>query len=83
MFLSNLRNMLKVQIGNLLVRIRKIHVRILLLSLFFVLLSIVFFYRLFQLQIIRGEEYLNSFQLKIQREVAISPSRGNIYDPRA
>ncbi|MBO5564092.1 MAG: penicillin-binding protein [Lachnospiraceae bacterium] len=72
--------MLKVQIGNLLVRIRKIHVRILLLSLFFVLLSIVFFYRLFQLQIIRGEEYLNSFQLKIQREVAISPSRGNIYD---
>lgn len=37
-------------------------------------------YRLFQLQIINGENYLNNFQLRIRREVTIPSTRGNIYD---
>lgn len=37
-------------------------------------------YRLFQLQIVNGENYLNNFQLRIRREVTIPSTRGNIYD---
>lgn len=37
-------------------------------------------YRLFQLQIINGENYLNNFQLRIRREMTIPSTRGNIYD---
>ena len=74
------KELLKIRLHDLLQRIRKVNLRVLILSAFFVLCAAVFFYRLFQLQIIRGEDYLNSFQLKIQREVAINPSRGNIYD---
>lgn len=36
--------------------------------------------RLFVLQIVDGEEYLNNFQLKILRERSISSTRGNILD---
>ncbi|WP_029321405.1 penicillin-binding transpeptidase domain-containing protein [Butyrivibrio sp. AE3004] len=37
-------------------------------------------YRLFFLQIIKGETYLDSFQLKIMKEKSIPAARGNIYD---
>ena len=36
--------------------------------------------RLFYLQIINGEETLEEFTLKIQKERTINSSRGNIYD---
>lgn len=37
-------------------------------------------YRCFDLQIIHGEEYLNSFQLKVKKERTVDAPRGNIYD---
>lgn len=37
-------------------------------------------YRIFQLQIVRGEEFFNDFQLGITRERTISATRGNILD---
>ncbi|WP_026494688.1 penicillin-binding transpeptidase domain-containing protein [Butyrivibrio sp. WCD3002] len=37
-------------------------------------------YRLFYLQIINGERYLDTFQLKIMKEKSIAATRGNIYD---
>lgn len=37
-------------------------------------------YRCFDLQIVHGEEYLNSFQLKIKKERTLDAPRGNIYD---
>ncbi|MBD5547492.1 MAG: penicillin-binding protein [Lachnospiraceae bacterium] len=36
--------------------------------------------RIFDLQIVHGEEYLDSFQMKIMREQTIKGSRGCIYD---
>ncbi len=43
-------------------------------------LGVVLIYRLFTLQIIDGESYLNEFTLKIRKERSIASSRGNIYD---
>ena len=37
-------------------------------------------YRLFELQIISGESYLESFQLRIEKTKDIQATRGNIYD---
>ena len=37
-------------------------------------------YRLFDLQIINGESYLESFQLRIEKTKDIQATRGNIYD---
>jgi len=34
----------------------------------------------FQLQIVNGEEYLDSFELRIRKERSIGSTRGNIYD---
>lgn len=52
--------------------------------LYFIILLFVgfgiLFYRLFDLQIVHGEEYLNSFQVSIKKERTISAARGNIYD---
>ena len=36
--------------------------------------------RVFDLQIVHGEEYLDSFQMKIKKERTIKGSRGCIYD---
>lgn len=44
-------------------------------AMFFILLG-----RLFQLQIISGEEYAEKFRLKIKREIPLAGMRGNIYD---
>ena len=37
-------------------------------------------YRLFTLQIVNGENYINSFQLIIKKEKEVSATRGCIYD---
>ena len=37
-------------------------------------------YRIFVLQIVNGESYLENFQLKIKKERQIPATRGNIYD---
>ena len=37
-------------------------------------------YRLFYLQIINGEHYLDTFKLRIKKEKSIAATRGNIYD---
>ena len=48
----------------------------------FVLFSLacILVYRLFSLQVINGEYYLDSFKLRIKKEKTIPAARGNIYD---
>lgn len=54
--------------------------RLLLLYIVFIAMAIILIYRIFDLQIVKGESYLNNFQLKIQKEKIIEGTRGNIYD---
>lgn len=54
--------------------------RLVLLSAILILAATGLVYRLFFLQIINGENYLDSFQLKIKKEKSIAATRGNIYD---
>ena len=54
--------------------------RIFVLAAVIVALFSVVTYRLFVLQIINGESYLDNFTLKIEREKTISSTRGKIYD---
>ncbi len=54
--------------------------RLLLLFIVFVGMAAVLIYRLFDLQIVNGESYLNNFRLMIQKEKVIEGTRGNIYD---
>lgn len=54
--------------------------RLLLLYVVFAGMAVLLIYRLFNLQIVNGESYLNNFQLKIQKEKIIEGTRGNIYD---
>ncbi len=54
--------------------------RLLLLFVVFTGMAVILIYRLFNLQIVNGESYLNNFQLKIQKEKIIEGTRGNIYD---
>lgn len=37
-------------------------------------------YRLFDLQIVNGQSYMNNFRLRIRKERSIASTRGNIYD---
>ncbi|MDR0221485.1 MAG: penicillin-binding protein, partial [Lachnospiraceae bacterium] len=54
--------------------------RLFLLFLVFAVLCGVMVHRVFSLQIVHGEEYLDTFQLKIKKEKSIPATRGNIYD---
>ncbi|MCR4788241.1 MAG: penicillin-binding protein [Lachnospiraceae bacterium] len=48
-----------------------------------IVLSIAFaslVYRVFDLQIVHGEEYMDSFETRIKKEITIDGTRGNIYD---
>jgi len=54
--------------------------RILILLLVITILSVVLTARLFVLQIVNGEETLEEFTLKIQKERTINSTRGKIYD---
>ena len=50
------------------------------LMVFFPAMFLILLIRLFDLQIVRGEDYLENFVLMIQKDRSLSASRGNIYD---
>ncbi len=54
--------------------------RTMVLTLIFLALGGVLIHRVFELQIVNGENYLNEFSLKIKKERSIPSTRGNIYD---
>lgn len=54
--------------------------RIFILILVFICIGGVIINRIFDLQIVHGEEYLESFQMRIMKERTIKGSRGCIYD---
>ncbi|MDE5824411.1 MAG: penicillin-binding protein, partial [Lachnospiraceae bacterium] len=54
--------------------------RLLLLFIIFVSMAVLLIYRLFDLQIVNGESYVDNFRLMIQRERITEGTRGNIYD---
>lgn len=54
--------------------------RLVVLILFFFFLSLVLVYRLFSLQIVNGEDYLENYTLKITKTKEVQGTRGNIYD---
>ncbi len=54
--------------------------RLVIVSAFLILAGAGLVYRLFSLQIINGENYLDTFRLKIKKEKSIAATRGNIYD---
>ena len=54
--------------------------RLLLLFFVFIGMAVILIYRLFDLQIVNGETYLNNFQLMIEKKKVIEGTRGNIYD---
>ena len=54
--------------------------RAVIVSFVLFLLSCIMIYRLFSLQIINGDYYLDTFKLRIKKEKTIAAARGNIYD---
>ncbi len=54
--------------------------RLTVLTLVFCALGGILIYRCFDLQIVRGEEYLNDFMLQTEKTRDIASTRGNIYD---
>ena len=70
------------RIGNKLKKLFKnfLDNRVLVLGLFLLPLMVVLIVRLFQLQLIRGEEYYENYVDMTKKEVSISAMRGNIYD---
>ncbi len=54
--------------------------RLFLLGAIFVILSSVLVVRIFNLQIIKGESYLNDYLYQTERTIDIPSTRGNIYD---
>lgn len=54
--------------------------RIIYLFAAFLILFSILVHRVFSLQIVNGENYLNNFQLQIKKERTIDAARGNIYD---
>ena len=54
--------------------------RAVIISTVLVVLSCLLVYRLFSLQVINGEYYLDTFKLNIKKEKTIAAARGNIYD---
>ena len=54
--------------------------RVFILSIFFIGLFGILSMRLFDLQIIRGEEYQESYMTMTEKEIKLASTRGNIYD---
>lgn len=54
--------------------------RIFFLNICFIVLSFVLIYRLFHLQIVNGQDYLDNFELKIRKERTVAATRGKIFD---
>ncbi len=57
-----------------------IRTRLFFLILVVSMLTCVLIYRIFDLQIVHGAEYMDSFQLLIRKQRSIPGTRGNIYD---
>lgn len=60
--------------------IRFIFSRFFILSLLVLGLCATLIYRLFDLQIVRGESYMENFRLRIRKERSIASTRGQIFD---
>lgn len=60
--------------------INNVNSRLLILAMVFLSLISLLVYRVFELQIVKGQDYLDNFQLKIQKERTVPAARGNIYD---
>ena len=56
--------------------------RLFIAGVFFVVLFIVLFHRLFVLQVVEGEDYLEKFTYRIKKETQIKAPRGTIYDSK-
>ena len=54
--------------------------RLVVLMTFFGLLSLIVVHKLFVLQIVNGEDYLENYTLSISKKVITTGTRGNIYD---
>lgn len=54
--------------------------RLLPLATLFIIMTFILIHRLFELQIIQGEEYLSSISSDIETTKSIASTRGNIYD---
>ena len=54
--------------------------RFALLFLALALITAILVNRIFQLQIVHGDEYMDNFTLSIEKQVEIPSARGNIYD---
>lgn len=57
-----------------------VNIRLIILTVIFIALGALMIYRVFTLQIVKGESYLDDFQLKITKERVLPGTRGNIYD---
>ncbi len=57
-----------------------VNIRLLILSSVFIALGALMIYRVFDLQIVKGENYLNDFRLKTTKTRTLASTRGNIYD---
>ena len=54
--------------------------RIIYLLGFYAVLCGILIYRIFDMQIVRGEDYVNNFEKRVKKERYIDAARGNIYD---
>ena len=54
--------------------------RIFLLAVAFIIMFAILLQRVFYLQIVKGEEYQDTFSLMTEREVSLTSTRGDIYD---
>ncbi len=54
--------------------------RVFLLAVVFMVMFAILLQRVFYLQIVRGEEYQDTFSLMTEREVSLTSTRGDIYD---
>ena len=56
------------------------NIRMSIVSIVLCFVAGILIYRVFSLQIVSGQAYLDDFQLKIEKERSIASARGNIYD---
>ncbi len=54
--------------------------RLMLLFVMFISMAVILIYRLFDLQIVNGQDFLDNFELMIEKERIIEGTRGNILD---
>ena len=57
-----------------------VNIRVIILTVLFIALGGAMIYRVFDLQIVNGEDYLNDFRLKTTKVRSLASTRGNIYD---